>query len=71
MNNKMQGKIINYYKRFCKGDLSFSEIINEMAAAMVAIDNCYVKQQPKTELQNYYTELEYILFDVMKYEQPR
>lgn len=67
----MQSKIIGYYKRFCKGELTADEIRNEMTSVMVALDRCFVKQQPKTELQNYYTELEYILFDVMKDEQPR
>ncbi len=71
MENEMQSKIIGYYKRFCKGELTTDEIRNEMSSVMVAIDRCFVKQQPRTELQDYYSELEYILFDVMKYEQPR
>ncbi len=71
MGNEMQSKIIGYYKRFCKGELTTDEIRNEMSSVMVAIDWCFVKQQPRTELQDYYSELEYILFDVMKYEQPR
>lgn len=68
MSAEMLNKLISYYKQYCMGLLQPQIIKDEMLAVKLSMDKRSVGNKPQEDLELYYIELEYLLFDVLKYE---
>lgn len=61
-------KLVSLYKSHCKGELEYETVINEMLDIKLEIDKAICHFKPITNLTLYYSELEYLLFDIMGYD---
>lgn len=68
MGADVLNKVISYYKQYCMGALQPQTIKDEMLAVKLDMDRRSVNKQSQEDLELYYAELEYLLFDVLKYE---
>ena len=68
MGADVLNKVISYYKQYCMGAPQPQTIKDEMLAVKLDMDRRSVNKQSQEDLELYYAELEYLLFDVLKYE---
>ena len=61
-------KLVSLYKAYCSGVLDSETIINEMLDIKVEIDRLTCRSLPTESLSVYYSELEYLLYDIMGYD---
>lgn len=69
MGNFELVKLVSLYKAYCNGMLTADTVKNEILDTRSLMDEVFYKTGEKSEdLEKYIFELEYLLFDVMRYK---
>ena len=61
-------RLLSYYKDYCLGTLPPLEVKDEMLATAIEIDKLTVANKDCSCEEQYYEELQFLLFDIMNYE---